>query len=105
MSLNWWCSSLSLTSRIRTLSLTTLQSPRWFCSKILDPAYPRTTCPLDNEWTELAKKQLKGRNPEEALTWHTPEVTKDGWMSGHLKDSLFRVFQSNHYIQHMIQPV
>lgn len=78
MSLNWWCSSLSLSSKIRTLSLTTLQSPRWLCSKILDPAYPRTTCPLDNEWAELAKKQLKGRDPEEALTWHTSEVIKDG---------------------------
>lgn len=30
--------------------------------------------PLHPEWTELAKKQLKGADPEKKLTWHTPEV-------------------------------
>lgn len=29
--------------------------------------------PLHPEWTELAKKQLKGADPEQKLTWHTPE--------------------------------
>ncbi|KAK2564851.1 Methylmalonyl-CoA mutase [Acropora cervicornis] len=29
--------------------------------------------PLHPEWTELAKKQLKGADPEKKLTWHTPE--------------------------------
>lgn len=29
--------------------------------------------PLHPEWTELAKKQLKGADPEKELTWHTPE--------------------------------
>ena len=31
--------------------------------------------PLHPEWTELAKKQLKGADPAEKLTWHTPEVS------------------------------
>ena len=30
--------------------------------------------PLDPEWAEMAKKQLKGADPEEKLTWQTPEV-------------------------------
>ena len=30
--------------------------------------------PLHPEWAELAKKQLKGADPEKKLTWHTPEV-------------------------------
>ena len=29
---------------------------------------------LHPEWNELAKKQLKGADPEEKLTWATPEV-------------------------------
>ena len=29
---------------------------------------------LHPEWSELAKKQLKGADPEKNLTWHTPEV-------------------------------
>ncbi|PFX28676.1 methylmalonyl-CoA mutase, mitochondrial-like [Stylophora pistillata] len=29
--------------------------------------------PLHPEWAELAKKQLKGADPEKKLTWHTPE--------------------------------
>lgn len=29
--------------------------------------------PLHPEWVELAKKQLKGADPEKKLTWHTPE--------------------------------
>jgi methylmalonyl-CoA mutase len=29
--------------------------------------------PLHPEWAELAKKQLKGADPKEKLTWHTPE--------------------------------
>ncbi|XP_070550169.1 methylmalonyl-CoA mutase, mitochondrial-like [Ptychodera flava] len=29
--------------------------------------------PLQPEWRELAKKQLKGADPVEKLTWHTPE--------------------------------
>lgn len=31
--------------------------------------------PLDRAWAELARKQLKGKDPEETLTWHTPEVS------------------------------
>ena len=30
--------------------------------------------PLHPEWTELAKKQLKGKDPESTLTWRTAEV-------------------------------
>ena len=29
--------------------------------------------PLDPEWVALAKKQLKGKNPEEELLWYTSE--------------------------------
>lgn len=32
-----------------------------------------STQPLDPEWKALAQKQLKGADPEEKLTWHTPE--------------------------------
>lgn len=28
---------------------------------------------LNEEWTALASKQLKGADPAEKLTWHTPE--------------------------------
>ena len=30
--------------------------------------------PLDAEWAELARKQLKGADPAEKLAWRTPEV-------------------------------
>ena len=30
--------------------------------------------PLDEEWAALARKMLKGADPEERLTWRTPEV-------------------------------
>ncbi|KAJ3107573.1 hypothetical protein HDU97_003878 [Phlyctochytrium planicorne] len=29
--------------------------------------------PLDSEWAALVKKELKGKDPEETLTWHTAE--------------------------------
>lgn len=29
--------------------------------------------PLDPEWVALAKKQLKGKNPEDELMWYTSE--------------------------------
>ena len=47
---------------------------------VLQWALPASACrwihrePLDEEWTALAKKQLKGADPGEKLTWHTPEV-------------------------------
>ncbi|ORZ35461.1 methylmalonyl-coenzyme A mutase-like protein [Catenaria anguillulae PL171] len=31
------------------------------------------TKPLDPEWTKLATKELKGKDPKERLTWRTPE--------------------------------
>ena len=31
--------------------------------------------PLDEEWTALAKKMLKGGDPEKTLTWRTAEVS------------------------------
>ena len=31
--------------------------------------------PLDEEWTVLAKKMLKGGDPEKKLTWRTAEVS------------------------------
>ncbi len=30
--------------------------------------------PLDEEWVALARKMLTGADPEERLTWRTPEV-------------------------------
>lgn len=35
----------------------------------------RAQLPLNAEWAELARKQLKGADPAEALTWKTPEVS------------------------------
>ncbi|XP_067934556.1 methylmalonyl-CoA mutase, mitochondrial-like [Watersipora subatra] len=32
-----------------------------------------SSIPLNTEWEALAKKQLKGADPKEKLTWHTPE--------------------------------
>ncbi|RKP11024.1 methylmalonyl-coenzyme A mutase-like protein [Thamnocephalis sphaerospora] len=32
-----------------------------------------STVPLDAEWAERAKKELKGKDPAEVLTWHTAE--------------------------------
>lgn len=43
-------------------------------SSHLDPLYPRREPKLDKEWSELAKKQLKGGDPEEKLIWKTSEV-------------------------------
>ena len=40
--------------------------------------------PLDTEWAELAKKQLKGADPTERLTWKTPEVSVGHVESRHL---------------------
>ena len=34
----------------------------------------RREVPLDAEWAELAKKQLKGGDPSQKLIWRTPEV-------------------------------
>ena len=34
----------------------------------------RPGLPLDAEWSEMARKQLKGADPAEKLTWQTPEV-------------------------------
>lgn len=36
----------------------------------------RTRAPLNAEWAELARKQLKGADPAEALSWKTPEVSE-----------------------------
>jgi hypothetical protein len=30
--------------------------------------------PLHPEWAAMAQKELKGKDPEEKLMWHTPEV-------------------------------
>lgn len=32
--------------------------------------------PLNPEWVALATKQLKGKDPKEKLTWHSPEGIK-----------------------------
>ncbi|XP_064648019.1 methylmalonyl-CoA mutase, mitochondrial-like [Lineus longissimus] len=43
--------------------------------KVLFPTCSQTLHkqPLDPEWTEMAKKELRGADPAEKLTWHTPE--------------------------------
>ena len=38
----------------------------------------RARVPLQAEWAELVRKQLKGADPAEALTWKTPEVSEVG---------------------------
>eukprot|EP00057_Strongylocentrotus_purpuratus_P030498 XP_781852.2 PREDICTED: methylmalonyl-CoA mutase, mitochondrial isoform X2 [Strongylocentrotus purpuratus] len=57
------------------------QSARWHSAQLLHKAgVPRVTCisclhrePLNPEWNKLAEKQLKGADPTEKLTWHSPE--------------------------------
>ena len=39
-----------------------------------DSSETRREVPLDLEWAELAKKQLKGADPSQKLIWRTPEV-------------------------------
>ena len=39
-----------------------------------DTLQNKSSAPLDPEWVEMAKKQLKGADPQEKLTWRTPEV-------------------------------
>jgi len=41
---------------------------------ILSSTFRWSHSSLHPEWTELAKKQLKGADPATKLTWHTPEV-------------------------------
>ena len=45
-----------------------LKNRRYFCSEASGAGS------LEAEWFELAKKQLKGKDPNQTLTWHTPEV-------------------------------
>lgn len=49
---------------------------------MIQAGVPRVTCisclhrePLNPEWNKLAEKQLKGADPTEKLTWHSPEVS------------------------------
>lgn len=41
----------------------------------MDTTHTKPRVSLDSEWAELAKKQLKGADPEEKLTWRTAEVS------------------------------
>ena len=41
-------------------------------SSVRDVGKPKV--PLDQEWAAMAKKLLRGADPEEKLTWKTPEV-------------------------------
>ncbi|XP_071803390.1 methylmalonyl-CoA mutase, mitochondrial-like [Asterias amurensis] len=54
---------------LRLLSKTILPSAS--CNHV--PLRYASREPLHEEWAELAKKQLKGADPEEKLTWRTPE--------------------------------
>ena len=49
-------------------------------SSVIDPSYTRRKATLNDEWVELAKKQLKGADPRERLLWHTPEVLSSQWV-------------------------
>ena len=51
-----------------------LQCSHLSASSVGDLGRTRQGQPLDPEWTEMAKKQLKGADPAEKLTWRTPEV-------------------------------
>lgn len=42
----------------------------------MDTTHTKPRVSLDPEWAELAKKQLKGADPEEKLTWRTAEVSE-----------------------------
>lgn len=39
-----------------------------------EAATTKLKVPLDQEWMGMAKKMLKGADPEKTLTWSTPEV-------------------------------
>ena len=36
--------------------------------------------PLPPEWSEKAKKEIKGADPAEKLMWHTPEVSTSKYL-------------------------
>ncbi|KAF9286177.1 methylmalonyl-coenzyme A mutase [Linnemannia elongata] len=59
------------------LSLRNLNRPaaRWTTRLPLKKAYTteRTRQPLHEQWAKMATKELKGKNPEEQLTWKTAE--------------------------------
>ena len=42
----------------------------------MDTRHTKPWVSLDPEWAELAKKQLKGADPGEKLTWRTAEVSE-----------------------------
>lgn len=59
------------TSRLATLPLRRAPlSP--LHSSILRRHY--ASLPINPEWAQMAKKELKGKDPEETLTWRTAEV-------------------------------
>ncbi len=39
-----------------------------------EPEVRKQRVPLDAEWAEMARKQLKGADPSEKLAWRTSEV-------------------------------
>ena len=41
-----------------------------------EAATSKPKVPLDQEWVVLAKKMLKGADPEKTLTWKTAEVSR-----------------------------
>ena len=47
--------------------------------EVMDEEAPTTSkpkVPLDQEWVTMAKKMLKGADPEKTLTWRTAEVSR-----------------------------
>ncbi|KAI8819348.1 methylmalonyl-coenzyme A mutase-like protein [Fimicolochytrium jonesii] len=42
-------------------------------TRSLATAAPKFKVPLHDEWSEMVKKELKGKDPVETLTWNTPE--------------------------------
>ncbi|KAJ3318458.1 hypothetical protein HDU76_000822 [Blyttiomyces sp. JEL0837] len=53
-------------------SATRYQSSRLYSSPA-GSSKPHFKKPIDPEWAALVKKELKGKDPEEHLTWHTAE--------------------------------
>ena len=58
---------------------------------VIDSTDCKPRVSLDTEWAELAKKQLKGADPTERLTWRTPEVSVGHVQARHLVQKLLPV--------------
>lgn len=55
--------------------------------KVLHKQFATRSTQLPSDWTKLAKKELKGKDPEQTLTWNTPEgiAIQPLYTSDHIK--------------------